>query len=159
MDLSNKSLALILVVAIVISLGGTIVSLDRLNKLNPHGFTGFATGNATGTANFSLQTNVVITFVNSLVNFGTGYVNATNNSNYCEITTNGTFNGTGACLGGLTNATTPFYIQNNGNENVNLTLNASANASGFVTAAHMCRRSSSGCCRIMRRRTRRVSPA
>ena len=43
MNLTNKNLALILVVAIVISLGGTIVSLDRLNKLNPHGFTGFAT--------------------------------------------------------------------------------------------------------------------
>ena len=71
--------------------------------------------------------------MNSLVNFGSGYVNSSNNSNYCEITTNGTFNGTGACGGGLTNNTSPFYIQNNGNENVNLTLNASANASGFVT--------------------------
>ena len=75
MDFTNKGLALIVVVAIVISLGGTIVSLNRLNKLNPHGFTGLVTsGNATGTANFSLQTNVVITFVNSLVNFGSGYV-------------------------------------------------------------------------------------
>ncbi len=133
MDLSNKNLAFLLVVAIVISLGGTIISLDKLNRA---GFTGFATGSDVGTTNFSLTSNVMITFSTSLVNFGTGYVNGSAVGNYCDLSTNATFgwNNTGACGGGLKN-TTPFIIRNDGNINVNLTLNASANATGFVTGS------------------------
>src|SRR4030043_349020 len=40
MEMSNKSLALLLVAAIVISLGGTMISLNKLNQ----GYTGLATG-------------------------------------------------------------------------------------------------------------------
>jgi hypothetical protein len=115
-------------VAIVISLGGTLISLQRLHQL---GFTGMTLYNTTGTTNFSLQSSVSIIFRVSNVNFGTGYVNA--NGTGCGITTNATtgWNSTGNCLGGLTNAS-PFIIENNGNVNVNLSLNASANASVFI---------------------------
>lgn len=137
MDMSNKSLAFILVVAIVISLGGTIVSMNRLNQL---GFTGRATGTDTGTTNFSLESNVVITFATSNVDFGTGYINGSSVANACVITTNATdgWNNTfaggtaGACLGNLINDS-PFVIRNDGNINANLTLRASDNASTFVT--------------------------
>ena len=129
MDLSNKTLAFLLVVAIVISLGGTIVSLNKLNKIT---VTGLATQyNTSGTTNFSLQSSVSIIFRVANVNFGTGYVNA--NGTGCDITTNATsgWNTTGNCLGGLTNAS-PFIIENNGNVNVSLGLNSSANASVFI---------------------------
>jgi len=131
MDLSNKTLAFLLVVAIVISLGGTIISLNRLNQL---GFMGLTLYNTSGTTNFSLQSSVSIIFRTTLVNFGTGYVNA--NGTGCDITTNATtgWNTTGNCLGGLTN-TSPFIIENNGNVNVSLGLNSSANASTFVTGS------------------------
>jgi len=131
MDITDRTLAIFLVIAIVISLGGTIVSLQRLHQL---GFTGMTLYNTTGTTNFSLQPSVSIIFRTSLVNFGTGYVNA--NGTGCVITTNATsgWNTTGNCLGGLTNAS-PFIIENNGNVNVNLSLNASANASTFVTGS------------------------
>jgi hypothetical protein len=129
MDLSNKTLAFLLVAAIVISIGGTIISLNKLNKIT---VTGLATQyNTTGTTNFTLQSSVSIIFRVSNVNFGTGYVNA--NGTGCDITTNATtgWNSTGNCLGGLTNAS-PFIIENNGNVNVALLLNSSADAAAFI---------------------------
>ncbi|MBN1792648.1 hypothetical protein JW826_03105, partial [Candidatus Woesearchaeota archaeon] len=58
MDLSNKSLSLLLVAAIVISLAGTITTLNRING----GVTGLAAGNVTltigSTEACEVETNV-----------------------------------------------------------------------------------------------------
>jgi hypothetical protein len=139
MDLSNKSLAFILVVAIVISLGGTIISLDKINTLNGRaGLTGFATSNASGTTNFSLLSNVIIQFTVANVDFGAGYVNTSAANQYCEIATNGTFNTSpnNFCLGSLHANNSPLVVANVGNINVSLDLNASANASVFINGTN-----------------------
>jgi len=128
MDISNRGLALLLVVAVVVSLGGTIVSLNRLNEL---GFTGQATANSSGTAQFALSTNVVVTFTSATVNFGTGYVNGTTTA-YCNLTTTTSWNQTGGCAGELTNST-PFYLRNDGNIDVNLSLQSNATAWQFIS--------------------------
>lgn len=139
MDISNKSLAFILVVAIVISLGGTIVSL---NKLNQFGFTGAATGTGSGTANLTVNSSVIITFLTSKVDFGTGNTNDTGAGiENCTIDTNGTNPrndgstigswGTQSCIGFNSNVA-PFVIRNDGNLNVNLTLQSSASPSAFI---------------------------
>jgi hypothetical protein len=140
MDLSNKTLAFLLVVAIVISLGGTIISLNKLNQL---GVTGQVTNsNDTGIVQFSLQSNVMITFAVDTIDFGTGYINATcAGIQYCNISTNETFgwNDTqlcGAdqivtCLGALVNDS-PFIIRNDGNIDVNLSVNSSKTAATFI---------------------------
>ena len=135
MDLSNKSLAFILVVAIVISLGGTIISLDKINTLrNEGGLTGFATQNATGQTNFSLSSNLQLSFTTANVDFGTGFVDTGAANQYCEIATNGTFNVSpnNFCRGGLHANNSPLVIANTGNVNFTLLLNASANASTFI---------------------------
>ncbi|MBW3000772.1 hypothetical protein KY341_02750, partial [Candidatus Woesearchaeota archaeon] len=59
MDMSNKSLALLLVAAIIISLGATIIGLNRLNQLEA---TGMATGivelQVNSTADCRVDTNI-----------------------------------------------------------------------------------------------------
>jgi hypothetical protein len=65
MDISNRTLATFLLLAIVVSLGGTLVSLNKLNSL-----TGFAT---TGTGNVSLSvgsTLSITTIDSNAINFG-----------------------------------------------------------------------------------------
>ena len=55
MDMSNKSLALLLVAAIVISLGGTMISLNRINEM---GITGMAAGNVSVTISTNMSCDV-----------------------------------------------------------------------------------------------------
>ncbi len=131
MDLSNKTLAFVLVVAIVISLGGTIISLNKLNQL---GATGMLSDSDTGGANFTLTSDIIITFSPANISFGSGSIDGFDaETQYCNITTNATYgwNHTGDCLGSLTN-TTPFGIRNDGNQKVSLTLNSSKNATQFI---------------------------
>ena len=65
MDISNRTLAVFLLAAIVVSLGGTIVSLNRLNSI-----TGYA-GSAFGNVSLSVGGTLSITTVdNPLLNFG-----------------------------------------------------------------------------------------
>jgi len=130
MELSNKSLAFLLVVAIVISVGGTMISLTRLNSLQ---YTGFTLSNSPqGTANLTINSSLVLTFVVSNVDFGTGYTNDTGaGMEYCIIDTNGT-NPSGDCVGFNSNVG-PFELQNDGNRNLTVTLSANKNASDFIT--------------------------
>jgi hypothetical protein len=122
MDMSNKSLALLLVAAIVISLGGALVSLNQLQKGGPVGL-------ATGKVNVSITTNVSCN-IDSNVSFGSsGQVlvtttlstNSSNSGTYNDCTTNA------ACSG--------MAINNTGNVNVNVTFNASAAGATFLGTA------------------------
>lgn len=130
-DLSNKALALLLLVAIVVSVGGTLFTLDRVTKV------GSATGravdlDATGKTNFSIQNSLSIRFINTLVPFGTGYVNGSLTS--CYMGTNATPPlGTRGCIG--FNATVDalnLTIENDGNVAANISLNFSKNATTFI---------------------------
>lgn len=80
MDISNRTLGLLLVAAIVVSIGGTFISLNSLNDLGgaPTGFATTDTGNVTLTVS-----NVVSIIVNdSSIDFGacTMVINATKTS-------------------------------------------------------------------------------
>jgi len=68
MDISNKTLGLLLVAAIVFSIGGTIISL---NKLDGFSTTGFATNNQNGTVTLSVAEALSIVLDDSAINFGT----------------------------------------------------------------------------------------
>jgi len=121
MDLSNKSLALLLVAAIVVSLGGTLISL---NKLNQQGATGLAAGevNLTITSNTSCNIDTNVTFGTSGKPGGLWI-----------LSTNGTNTGYGAfsdCL--ATAACYGMQINNTGNTNINITLLTNYNASTFL---------------------------
>jgi hypothetical protein len=133
MEISNNTLAWLVVAAVVVSLGGTIISLSMLedNKL-----TGFATSNATGNVSVTVGSTTSLTFAIGNLNLGSGSVDGAYNN--CTIYVNSsTLNATNKNAGctGFENSTWPLVIENNGNTVLNVTLNFSANASTFIGGA------------------------
>jgi len=134
MELSNKSLALLLVVAIVISVGGTMVSLSKLNSIR---YTGFASSSNSpqGTANLTINSSLVLTFVVSNVNFGTGYTNDSGAGiEQCVMDTNGSAN-SADCIG-FNSGVSPFVLRNDGNKNLNVSISANENATTFISGTN-----------------------
>jgi hypothetical protein len=135
-DINNKTLATLLVIAIIVSIGGTLISLNRLSKFGGYGITGFA---ASGTAkvNLTVTSSSGIT-VTQAIDFGAGYSNASTSTN-CTMESNLS---SGArpdtdCKGDWANfisSSTKQYIivQDTGNTNGNLTINASAVATTWI---------------------------
>ena len=70
MSVSNKTLSVLLLAAIVVSLGGTFVSLNRLGSMTPTGYTTF---NETGTVALLVDDNLAIELFPdpANMNFGT----------------------------------------------------------------------------------------
>jgi len=67
MDISNKTLALFLLGAIVVSLGGTIMSLNKLGDISSVGLV-----TQTGTVNLAIESSLSITTQDrDTINFGT----------------------------------------------------------------------------------------
>jgi hypothetical protein len=143
MDETNKTLALLLVAAIVVSLGGTIVSLNKIGQ-----FEGLVditgrqvTDTSTGTVQLNLTSDTAITVTRNTIDFGNGYVNSSCDN--CTMWTNSTSGGTSYSLGGCCvnewktvatsgEAMSGLWIQNTGNENLSVNLNFSANATSFI---------------------------
>lgn len=123
MDMSNKSLALLLVAAIIISMGGTLISLNKLGELES--ITGGATSGS-GQVNLTITSNASCT-VDSDVDFGSDAPSTTitvssessNSGNNFTDCTSGT-----ACLG--------IYINNTGNTNLTINFTSSKNGSSFL---------------------------
>lgn len=112
MDISNKTLALFLLGAIVVSLGGTILSLNKLGEVTT---TGLVT--QPGQVDLEILSSLSITTEdNSVINFGTCTPPAGQttiiNSEGLENTTSvcGAYGGSG------------IYVRNNGNVNANVTI-------------------------------------
>jgi len=129
MDISNRSLALLLVFCIVVSLGVTFINLNRISEMKnimP------ATGHAAATGNMSLtiQTNASCN-VDTNVSFGTGrptlnYTLSTNQSNALY----------GFACDGATYASGCYgiVINNTGNVVLNISMNSSVNGTGLLGA-------------------------
>ncbi len=133
MDISNKSLAVILVAAIVISIGGTVVSLNKFGQLSQPGYTGYATSSDAGQTNFSIMSNTTIEFVagKDAMNFGNGEVNGSAAGvQNCTLQTNNTAPSTD-CIG-FSALDNYFVIHNIGNIGVNLSLLSNATAAQFI---------------------------
>ena len=117
MDLSNKSLALLLVAAIIISLGGTMISLNKLNEM---GVTGLVPGQVTLaiTSNMSCNVDTNVSFGSagqpaSKITLSTNKDNTGNNFSDCSSPS-------ALCKG----------IQINNTGNVNIKVNFSSNVDG-----------------------------
>ena len=131
-EISNKTLAALLVVAIVVSIAGTMVSIQRLSKL---GVSGFATS-GTGIANLTISSSRSITVYNN-IDFGAGYAD---DGTTCTMESNATAPETN-CNGDPSAAigwddrplsTQYFIINNSGNINTNVTFNASQDATEWI---------------------------
>lgn len=121
-DISNRTLAIFLVMAIVVSLGVTIYSL---NKLTPYSITGQAQS-VPGKVNLSVQNSISILLYNNTVDFGSGYVNTScveivGGKNYANLTAGSTYIDTGDCWTGTTEPTS-IIVENNGNVNVSVSI-------------------------------------
>ena len=138
MEISNRALAFLLVVAIVASLGGTILSLNRLTTLGfiGKGVTGAAT--AASTTNLTIANAVAIDFMRANINFGNGYVWPTASLiTNCTMDTNSTnpanTSPQQACISFTASvAGNPFNLRNDGNVNLNVTLQMDANATNWI---------------------------
>ncbi|MFT4261071.1 MAG: hypothetical protein ACMXX9_01410 [Candidatus Woesearchaeota archaeon] len=112
MDISNKTLALFLLGAIVVSLGGTILSLNKLEQVST---TGLVT--QTGTIDLQINESVSITTQdNDLIDFGT-CTPLTDSTT--TINSEGSEDTTAAC-GAYTDR--GIFVRNNGNVDVNVTI-------------------------------------
>ncbi len=127
-DLSNKTLAGLLVIAIVVSLAGTFVSLDKLGRLRLGIFsTGLAVNTpvTAGTASVTIEQEAVANLSDAAIVFSQGVVMAP--SPYAFIDTNGNntnWNGADTQDG--------MEIVNDGNINLNVTVYAAKNSSEFL---------------------------
>lgn len=138
-EISNRTLAILLVVAIAISLGGTIVSLNRLAGVGAPVVTGFATDDK-GTASVNITSQASITFEinNNSIDWGNGWVNSSQ-SGTCQMTATSTQAGVDegsestACKGDWAGASQgALVIENNGNVNISVMVQVNATATEFL---------------------------
>jgi hypothetical protein len=133
-EISNRALAILLISAIVVSLGGTLISLNRLSRLSA--MTGFIT-NPQGTAQVNVSQTAALQFSISNLNFGIGSVNTTTGGNACSMASGnnsaGYKDGVTRCIDfNEANTFNSLEIENYGNRNLTLTLNSNKNADTFI---------------------------
>lgn len=133
-EISNRTLAVLLMAAIATSLFGTFISLNKLNKIQPGlpGITGMASSNGT----VSLEVTSLASFtVATNVNFGqiqpntSGYFIDTDSdndwaggsANHCS---DWTLTGASACSG--------LEIENDGNEVINLSFRTTTTPASLI---------------------------
>lgn len=136
MKISNNTIVALLIIAVVLSLAGSLFSLNKLNllSLKYDALTGAAVNSSTGTSTITVQSRTQITNRISTMAFGSGYVNST-----CSNCTMSSINGTDItarqqCCVGFNNVTYGFLLENTGNENlsINFSCSGSCNASMFI---------------------------
>ncbi len=132
MEISNKTLAWLVITAVVISFAGTLLSLYKLNNVSS---SGYFTYNDTGTASVQVSQSVILRYAISTVSFGSGSVNSSGGFNNCILSINGssTINKVG-CEGFNDNSANAdaFILENAGTSFLNVTLNFSQDAASFI---------------------------
>ncbi|MCA9477866.1 MAG: hypothetical protein KC535_01835 [Nanoarchaeota archaeon] len=125
MEVTNKTLGLLLIAAIVVSLGGTFVSLNKLGGVST---TGYATNNETGTVTLAVGTALsIVTVGNTDIAFGTCTPDTAS-----AITVDSSLNSAGV-NNTLCDGTFPdnITIENDGNVDANVTVRSSINGTDF----------------------------
>ena len=123
MENTNKTLALLLVAAIVVSLGGTIISLQKLGQIS-------VTGKATtsGTATVVVSQTYVVNLTDTSIHFGTGSL--TEGVADCRIYSNGTEIPTSCWTGTAADSTLRWH--NTGSTTMFVDIQSSATPANFV---------------------------
>ena len=131
-EVSDKTLVVLIIIAIVISFSGTLVSLNRLSQLGIP-ITGMA-GSGTGVANLTIIAGTSIAVSQNII-FGAGSVNTSyavlesNASNYMATNGTGTWNWT--AYGGQA-----FVIENDGNTNVSINITTNVSKAKYIGGAN-----------------------
>lgn len=125
-DISNRTLAVIVALSIIVSVAGILVSMTGTPNT---GITGNAVEEGTGTAQFEVESTIWIEVTQSDIDFGKGYVQ--DGYSECVLIANGThvINSSEACTsdaneseGGwaFKQTVAPFTVENLGSINVTL---------------------------------------
>ena len=137
-EISNKTLAVLLIVAIALSLGGTLVSLNRISSIaRGPAITGYVSSMFnTGTTNVTIQTTASLRFAVNLLDFGKGAVNTTAGNTLCSIASS-TAGGTKAANTQCINFTAvgsiySLQLENDGDMNLTVNMSADKNATNFI---------------------------
>ncbi len=125
MDLSNKTLGLLLVAAIVISIGGTIISLNKLDAVST---TGYAVQSGTVTLNVPEALSIVLT--NASIDFGDCMINTTRGFNFVDSSLDVTGANNAECDGTL-DFPDSIVVRNDGNVNANVSVRSDINGTEF----------------------------
>jgi len=128
-ELSNRALAVLLVLTIVVSIGGTLISLNSM----PKGIAGYVS-TAQGTTELTISALTEITLTDDAVNFGTCGLNSSQTITYQSNASDGESqeDSDSTCTG-----TFPDYmvLENTGNKYVNLTISSNVTGATFVNAS------------------------
>jgi len=122
-DISNRSLAILLIISVVISLGGLVVFLAKGGEQ----ITGAATS-PTAIARINITSRASINWTVNLVDFGTGYVNDSVQS--CLLNTEGA-NAVSNCTG-FNTVTEGLRLINDGNRRVSVNLSSNVSAAQLL---------------------------
>lgn len=132
MEMSNRTIAILLIATIVVYLGGTFISLNRLAgyEYTP---TGLATDDQSGNVSVTIASTTSITWVISAIHWGSGYVNTSCNNCTMQVNSTDSLGGTSetfddsCCLGNFNKTNESLLLRNNGNVDVSLMMNISSN--------------------------------
>lgn len=131
-EISNKTIVALLVVALVVTVVGTVVSVSKLSGIG--GKYSMLTGaytESTGTTTVNVYGVVSLSVVDGTVQFDTGYYNTSCTTNYGILYSNQTGTGDWSCWlnsSGDTHDMTlaanqpAHHLQNNGTVNINLSV-------------------------------------
>jgi len=131
-EVSNRAVMALLIATIVISLGGTFISLTTINNrlvglgLTP--ITGLVMA-PNATATLTVQTTSSIKFSQATVAFGTGYVNSSGGYTLCTLSTLDAVNIGCEDFNEVSNG---FTIENDGNTNLTAELKSNVSAATFI---------------------------
>jgi hypothetical protein len=117
MDINNKALAVLLIVAIVASLGG-IITIMNINDA-PTGLASEDT--STGTVDYNISSNVLVNFTTASINFGVGYIDTSTADNCTMDTQNNNNKSSSSCVG-LSAVNGGLVLENIGNKNASINL-------------------------------------
>jgi hypothetical protein len=130
MEISNKTLVWIVVATIIVSIGGTILTVKNAGDV------GYATSNVTGNASVTVASQTVLRFAVSSLNFGSGSVNTTGGAGQtanCTLVANATtavITRSTDCIN-FNGAADSLTLENAGNTFLNISVNFSTNSAGF----------------------------
>lgn len=127
-NITNKTVVYLLIVAIFVSLVGTLVSLSKLGELSITGLAGAS--NISGEVNLTIGDTCAITMTGNSINFGSGGINHTDG---CILNTSDGSKSHG-CGDGLLAVTDGINFTNTGNLNISLNFTSNVTAATFLSS-------------------------
>ena len=124
-----------LLIALVVSVVGTVITLDRLGAVGGVGLTGAAGG----TGDLNITSDITITLPDSAIDFGNGKVDPS--VGYATVNSEA-----GSTSGGTwANATDNITVRNDGNVGVNVTVKSNKQDGNHTSNSFICQSDAGGC--------------